>query len=164
MNLQKILEDHSAWLRGEGGKRANLSDANLRHANLRSANLGGANLSDADLSGADLRGANLSGADLSNARMPGFKKLEPQSLKDAATKTKEWLSKGHWLQNKWIATPDGAYAGTCLACLHGAAVYVGGKFGPALSNKLCELGYTVEWNDKPGRTLEDVLGALDQVQ
>ena len=164
MNLQKILEDHSAWLRGEGGKRANLSDANLSGADLRGAKLSGADLRSANLGDADLSGAYLSDADLSNARMPGFKKLEPQSLKDAATKTKEWLSKGHWLQNKWIATPDGAYAGTCLACLHGAAVYVGGKFGPALSNKLCELGYTVQWNDKPGRTLEDVLGALDKVR
>ena len=30
----RILEDHELWLKGEGGKRANLSDTNLYNANL----------------------------------------------------------------------------------------------------------------------------------
>ncbi len=56
-NLEAILENHRADLRG-----ANLGGADLRGADLRGANLSGANLSGADLRGADLRGANLSGA------------------------------------------------------------------------------------------------------
>ena len=64
--LQKILIDHELWLKGEGGKQAN-----LRGANLRGANLSGANLSEANLSWADLSGANLSGADLSGANLRG---------------------------------------------------------------------------------------------
>ena len=77
MDLKKILDEHLLWLNGEGGSRANLSNADLRGANLsnadlfganlRGANLFGANLSNADLRDADLRGANLSNANLSNA-------------------------------------------------------------------------------------------------
>ena len=72
--LNKILESHERWLRGEDGECANLRLANLRLANLRGAdlrlanlygaNLTGANLYGADLTGADLRGANLTGANL----------------------------------------------------------------------------------------------------
>jgi hypothetical protein len=95
--LQEIIEEHTRWLNGDGGKQAslanmclndaylrcanlseanlrraklsdtNLSEANLRGANLSCANLSGANLKGADLRGADLRGADLSGADLSGA-------------------------------------------------------------------------------------------------
>ena len=76
--LDKILDAHKKWLRGEeGGGRADLSDAdlsdadlsgaNLSYANLSYANLSGAGLSDADLSGANLSYANLRGADLSGA-------------------------------------------------------------------------------------------------
>ena len=57
MDLKKILDEHLLWLNGEGGSRANLSNADLR----------GANLSNADLFGANLRGANLSNADLCGA-------------------------------------------------------------------------------------------------
>jgi hypothetical protein len=42
--LQGVLEDHKRWLIGEGGERADLSDADLRYADLRGANLWGANL------------------------------------------------------------------------------------------------------------------------
>ena len=80
MDIQKTIEEHSAWLRGEKkGARANLSRANLSDADLSDANLRGANLSGADLRGAnlsranliraDLSGANLSGADLSRANL-----------------------------------------------------------------------------------------------
>ena len=89
MDLKKILDEHLLWLNGEGGSRADLSDADLSGADLSDANLcgadlRGANLCDADLSGAnlfganlcdanlcdaDLRGANLCGADLSNANL-----------------------------------------------------------------------------------------------
>ncbi len=61
--LKAILDDHSRWLRGDGGARAN-----LRYADLSSANLSYANLSSADLSYADLSSANLSSADLSSAK------------------------------------------------------------------------------------------------
>ena len=63
--IKKILEDHSLWLAGEGGCRAD-----LRGADLRGADLSGADLSDADLSGAVLRGADLSGAVLRGAECP----------------------------------------------------------------------------------------------
>ena len=87
-----------------------------------------------------------------------------ESLADAARATKEWLAGGHWLQREWIKTPTAAYAGDCLACLHGAARYVGGpKFGPALSERLEVLGYTVGWNDAAERELPEVLAALDAV-
>ena len=46
--LQKILENHNLWVRGEGGKRANLRDVDLSGANLIGANLIGANLGGAN--------------------------------------------------------------------------------------------------------------------
>jgi hypothetical protein len=52
--LRATLDAHVKWLRGDGGKPADLSGADLF----------GADLSGADLFGADLRGADLSGADL----------------------------------------------------------------------------------------------------
>ena len=64
MDLKKILDEHLLWLNGEGGSRANLSNADLFGANLRCANL-----SNADLFGANLRGANLSNANLRNANL-----------------------------------------------------------------------------------------------
>ena len=132
-----------------------LRGANLRDADLRDADLGGANLG-----GANLGGANLGGADLGDAILPGFDDRVPASLPEAAQQTHDWLQGGHWLQYKWIATPTGAYAGDCLACLHGAARYLGGPdHGPALSNLLDELGYTVGWNDAQGRELPEVLAA-----
>ena len=57
MDIKKILSEHSKWINGDGGERANLRGADLRRANLR-----GADLSEANLSGADLRWAELSGA------------------------------------------------------------------------------------------------------
>ena len=73
--LVSILEKHRLWLsEGDGGERADLSNANLRNADLRNANLRYADLSNADLSNADLRyadlrNANLRYADLSNANL-----------------------------------------------------------------------------------------------
>ena len=71
MDLKKILDEHLLWLNGEGGSRANLSNADLRDANLSNADLFGANLRCANLSNADLFGANLRGANLSNADLFG---------------------------------------------------------------------------------------------
>ena len=81
MDLKKILDEHLLWLNGEGGSRANLSNADLFGANLRGANLSNANLRNANLRDADLRcanlrnanlfGANLRGANLSNADLFG---------------------------------------------------------------------------------------------
>ena len=76
MDLKKILDEHLLWLNGEGGSRANLSNADLfgadlRGANLSNADLRGANLSNANLSNADLRCANLSNADLFGANLRG---------------------------------------------------------------------------------------------
>ena len=67
MDLKKILDEHLLWLNGEGGSRANLSNADLFGANLRGANLSNADLFGANLRGANLRGANLFGANLRNA-------------------------------------------------------------------------------------------------
>ena len=69
MDLKKILDEHLLWLNGEGGSRANLSNADLFGANLRGANLSNANLRNANLRDADLRGANLSNANLRNANL-----------------------------------------------------------------------------------------------
>ena len=74
--LKEILQYHSAWLKDNGGARADLSGANLSgadlsRANLSGANLFGANLFGANLFGADLSGANLSGANLSRANLFG---------------------------------------------------------------------------------------------
>ena len=57
MDIKKILSEHSKWINGDGGERAN-----LRRADLSGANLRWADLSEADLRGADLRWADLSGA------------------------------------------------------------------------------------------------------
>ena len=72
--IEKILEEHKAWLNRTGGAKAdlygaNLRDADLRGADLRGAYLYGANLRDADLRGADLRGAYLYGANLCGAHL-----------------------------------------------------------------------------------------------
>jgi hypothetical protein len=154
---------NGAYLNGAYLNGADLRRADLRRADLSGAILNGAYLRRADLSGAYLRRADLSGADLRGARMPGFSHQEPKSLAEAAQRTKEWLAEKRWMQGSWIKTPTGAYAGDCLACLHGAAVYVGGEFGPKLSQRLCEKGYTVDWNDQTSRTLDEVLAALDEV-
>ena len=87
MDLKKILDEHLLWLNGEGGSRANLSNAdlfgaNLRCANLSNANLRNANLRDADLRCANLRNANLFGANLSNADLFGAN-LRNADLRDA---------------------------------------------------------------------------------
>ena len=67
--LNRILEDHEMWLKGEGGRRANLNNADLRDADLMGADLNYANLSYANLRGADLRGADLRGANLNYANL-----------------------------------------------------------------------------------------------
>ena len=72
--IEKILEEHKAWLNRTGGAKAdlrgaNLCDANLCGANLRDANLRDANLCDADLRGANLRDADLYGANLRDANL-----------------------------------------------------------------------------------------------
>jgi uncharacterized protein YjbI with pentapeptide repeats len=69
--LNKILEDHELWLKDEGGKRADLSNADLKDADLRGADLSNADLRDADLRDADLRGADLRDADLRGADLRG---------------------------------------------------------------------------------------------
>ena len=69
--IKAVLDAHARWLRGEGGKRADLRGADLRGANLWGAYLGGADLRGANLWGADLRGANLGDADLRGANLWG---------------------------------------------------------------------------------------------
>jgi uncharacterized protein YjbI with pentapeptide repeats len=71
LDLPKILADHAAWLRGDGGRRAGLQGAYLQRAYLRGADLRGAYLQGADLQGADLQGADLQGACLRGAYLRG---------------------------------------------------------------------------------------------
>ena len=85
--LNKILKEHELWLKGEGGKRANLrradlSNANLNHTNLMHADLKYADLSYANLRGADLRGANLRRANLEDADL-SYSNLSNSNLRDA---------------------------------------------------------------------------------
>jgi len=70
-HLLEILREHTLWLDGEGGKRAELRRANLTYANLTQANLTDANLRRADLTGANLTGANLTYANLRCANLIG---------------------------------------------------------------------------------------------
>ena len=151
-----------AHLAGASLDGAHLEYAHLAGAHLECAHLAGAHLADADLDGAHLDGAHLEGACLRGTRMPSPE--EPGSFADAAERVAAWLQAGHWVQGSWIETPTGAYAGDCKACLHGAAVYLGGAYGPALSDYLIKEGYTVRWNDEQGRTLAEVCEALRDVQ
>jgi len=70
-DLKNILLDHSKWLQGDGGSRANLTGANLTRANLTGANLTRANLTGANLTRANLTGANLTEANLARANLTG---------------------------------------------------------------------------------------------
>ncbi len=66
--LNRILEEHEKWLRGEaGGKQANLSSISLQGVDLSGRNLARIRLSSADLYGANFEGANLQGAKLFSA-------------------------------------------------------------------------------------------------
>ena len=69
--IAAVLADHKDWLKGNGGKRADLTGANLSGANLSGAYLTGANLDRANLDGASLYGANLDGASLYGASLTG---------------------------------------------------------------------------------------------
>ena len=69
--IEKILEEHKAWLNRTGGAKADLYGADLCDANLRDADLRGADLCGADLCGADLCGAYLRGAYLRDADLRG---------------------------------------------------------------------------------------------
>ena len=78
--LNRILEEHEKWLRGEADGRqadlsstslqgADLSGRNLERINLIGADLYGANLACTNLQGAKLFAADLSNADLTNANL-----------------------------------------------------------------------------------------------
>ena len=100
--LTTIIENHGAWLRKEGGRRAdlyraempgsalngvNLTYASLLYANLTEANLSGAVLCCADLQSANLTRAKLQGADLRYADLRGadlrYADLSEANLVDA---------------------------------------------------------------------------------
>jgi len=67
IELAKILKGHQLWRQGEGGSRADLTEANLTGADLTGADLTGADLREANLTRADLTEANLTGANLTRA-------------------------------------------------------------------------------------------------
>ena len=80
--IEKILEEHKAWLNRTGGAKADLYGADLCGANLCDANLCGADLRDADLRDADLRDADLYGANLCDANLCDAN-LRDADLRDA---------------------------------------------------------------------------------
>ena len=123
--LNKILNDHAAYLRGEPIG----SFANLSYADLSGADLSYADLSGADLSGADLRYANLSVANLSGAQDGAVCRMDfgSWSICIRATSTtigcqkhgnEEWLSWDH-RHTAIVAMHDDAPA--CWQ-LHGDAI------------------------------------------
>ena len=69
--LEVILSEHLLWIKGKGGKRANLQRANLQRAYLQGAKLQGADLQGAYLRDADLQGAKLQGSDLRGSNLRG---------------------------------------------------------------------------------------------
>ena len=80
--LNKILKEHKLWLKGEGGKRADLENTNLKDVYLRNANLQYANLKDANLELVNLRGSNLRYANLQHANLQ-YTNLAEVNLEDA---------------------------------------------------------------------------------
>lgn len=61
--LKNILDSHKQWLNGQGGSRADFTEADLRDADFRKADLRNACFYKADLTGADFTDADLSNAD-----------------------------------------------------------------------------------------------------
>ena len=80
--LNEILEKHQMWLKGKGGKRADLEGTNLKDVYLRNANLQYANLKDANLELVNLRGSNLRYANLQHANLQ-YTNLAEVNLEDA---------------------------------------------------------------------------------
>ena len=80
--LNKILKEHKLWLKGEGGKRADLENTNLKDIYLKNTNLQYANLKNADLECVNLRGSNLRYANLRNANLQ-YTNLAEVNLEDA---------------------------------------------------------------------------------
>ena len=82
--LNKILKEHELWLKGEGGKCADLSEVDLKGANLSNVDLSNADLKCADLKGAYLRKTNLNNVNLENANLEyvdlGYANLENANL------------------------------------------------------------------------------------
>jgi uncharacterized protein YjbI with pentapeptide repeats len=68
-SLADILEEHKKWLKGEGGRRADLRSAALKNADMKGVNLTGADLREAALEGACLNRVDLRGADLRKAHL-----------------------------------------------------------------------------------------------
>lgn len=61
--LKNILDSHKQWLNGQGGSKADFTEADLRDADFRKADLRNACFYKADLTGADFTDADLSNAD-----------------------------------------------------------------------------------------------------
>lgn len=70
--LDKVIEEHGKWLRGDGGKRAVLDEELLDGMNLDYANLDYASLYHASLNNANLYGSSLDNASLDGAILPQF--------------------------------------------------------------------------------------------
>ena len=125
--LNKIIANHIKWLKGDGGKRANLAAADLygadlegvdlRRANLRSANLRRASLRRACLYGADLEGADLEGANLEGAD------LEKSNLREADLEGADLCMAD--LEKSNLREADLEGANLCMADLKGVELPIG---------------------------------------
>jgi hypothetical protein len=139
--LKKILEQHRQWLNGNGGSRVDLCGADLSGTDLNYANLNYANLSYANLSYADLRGANLCGANLRHANLSGADlrraNLRDANLIDANLRCADLC--GADLSDTDL---NGADLSGTKNMVKVVGVFLGNRYYKAISENLCNNGYT----------------------
>ena len=171
--LAKILADHKSWIKGEGGrladlKGADLGNADLGNADLKGAYLKGADLSNAYLSNADLRNADLRGADLSGAYLSGAN-LSNANLSNANL-CRAYLSNAY-LSNAYLSNANlgGANLGGAkvpvIANIH-RTVYAAASQPGAIEmgswhtceTTHCQAGWVVALAGESGRKLEEKVG------
>ena len=170
--LNKILEDHKAWLEDIGGERADLCGADLREANMREANMRWADLRKADLSDADLREADLCEADL---RWADLRKAD---LSDADLRKAD-LSDAD-LREADLRNANLREADLCGADLREANMREANMRGANMSQKIVQVGpigsrddYTVYrvdedivqcgcWEEYAGGSLADFIARINE--
>ena len=68
-DIAEVLAEHLKWLRGEGGKRANMRGAYMQGAYMQGANMQGADMRGAYMQGANMQGAYMQGAKIDNGNI-----------------------------------------------------------------------------------------------
>jgi hypothetical protein len=124
VSLASVLADHQLWLRGEGGKRADLSGWYLACANMTDANMTGANMTDAIMTGANMTGACLWGA-IGNMREIKSMQIEGWPVTYTAD-TLQIGCKRHPIAAWRNASPD------WIKAMHSDATDWWAKFGPLI--------------------------------